>query len=188
MRRRCHDARRGLPGGRRLQPSDHRGRRADLCLRMRRKGWKVLRIDAEMALHDMAMTRFGQWWKRCMRNRPRIRRGQCHAWPNSRATLCPADAECGFLGDSHPAGSPLTRLADLGIEPWALGRLSVLILANPSLLRSPCGWSLPDAKLYAVWIVLAKFPQAVGFIRYWIGRLAGKRSLVIEHRGSVPRG
>jgi len=50
------------------------------------------------------------------------------------------------------------------------------------------GWSLPDAKLYAVWIVLAKFPQAVGFIRYWIGRLAGKRSLVIEHRGSVPSG
>src|SRR5271157_2154221 len=70
-------------------------------------------------------------------NRPRIRRGQCHAWPSSRATFCPADAECGFLGDSHPAGGSLVRLADPGIEPWTLGRLSALVPSNPSLLRSP---------------------------------------------------
>ena len=36
----------------------------DLCLRMRKAGWRVLRVAAEMARHDMAMTRFGQWWRR----------------------------------------------------------------------------------------------------------------------------
>src|SRR5271157_2862657 len=70
-------------------------------------------------------------------NRPRLRRRECHAWPNSGAAFCPADAECGFLGGSHPAGNPLARLADLGIEPRALGRLSVLVPSNPSLLLSP---------------------------------------------------
>ena len=39
----------------------------EVCLRMRAKGWRVLRIDAEMTLHDMAMTRFQQWWKRSVR-------------------------------------------------------------------------------------------------------------------------
>ena len=39
----------------------------ELCLRIRREGWKVLRIDAEMTLHDMAMTRFAQWWRRAVR-------------------------------------------------------------------------------------------------------------------------
>ena len=29
----------------------------ELCLRIRREGWIVLRIDADMTLHDMAMTR-----------------------------------------------------------------------------------------------------------------------------------
>src|SRR5208337_3579297 len=43
------------------------GEEPDLCLRMRGQGWRVLRIDAEMALHDMAMTRFRQWWRRSVR-------------------------------------------------------------------------------------------------------------------------
>ena len=39
----------------------------ELCLRIRREGWKIVRIDAEMVLHDIAMTRFGQWWRRSVR-------------------------------------------------------------------------------------------------------------------------
>jgi hypothetical protein len=40
----------------------------DLCVRLRKRGWVLLRIDVEMTLHDMAMTRFGQWWRRCVRS------------------------------------------------------------------------------------------------------------------------
>ena len=44
------------------------GEDPDLAVRIRQHGWIILRIDAEMTLHDMAMTRFGQWWKRCDRS------------------------------------------------------------------------------------------------------------------------
>ena len=37
-------------------------------------------------------------------------------------------------------------------------------------------------ELFACWIVLAKFPHALGVIRYWLGRLSGQRSPVIEYR------
>lgn len=43
------------------------GEEPDLCLRLRAKGGEVWRIDAEMTLHDAAMTRFSQWWKRSVR-------------------------------------------------------------------------------------------------------------------------
>lgn len=39
----------------------------ELCLRIRREGWKILRMDVDMTIHDMAMSRFGQWWKRAVR-------------------------------------------------------------------------------------------------------------------------
>src|SRR5581483_10954142 len=39
----------------------------EVCLRLRRAGWTVHRIDAEMTLHDIAMTRAGQWWTRMVR-------------------------------------------------------------------------------------------------------------------------
>ena len=44
------------------------GEDPDLAVRIRQHGWRILRIDAEMTLHDMAMTRFGQWWKRGVRS------------------------------------------------------------------------------------------------------------------------
>lgn len=40
------------------------GEEPEMCYRMRQLGWKIMRLDAEMTLHDAAMTRFGQWWKR----------------------------------------------------------------------------------------------------------------------------
>ena len=43
------------------------GEEPDLCVRLRQHEWIILRIDAEMTLHDIAMIRFGQWWKRCER-------------------------------------------------------------------------------------------------------------------------
>ena len=45
----------------------------EICLRIRREGWKVLRIDSDMTVHDMAMTRFAQWWRRTVRCWARLR-------------------------------------------------------------------------------------------------------------------
>lgn len=44
------------------------GEEPEMCLRLRRQGWKILRIDADMTLHDAAMTKFSQWWFRMVRS------------------------------------------------------------------------------------------------------------------------
>jgi glycosyltransferase involved in cell wall biosynthesis len=44
------------------------GEEPELCQRLRGAGWKILRIDAEMTLHDSAMLHFKQWWKRSVRS------------------------------------------------------------------------------------------------------------------------
>ncbi|MCC5870161.1 MAG: glycosyltransferase, partial [Gammaproteobacteria bacterium] len=43
------------------------GEEPELCVRLRRAGWKIMRLDREMCLHDAAMYRFSQWWKRSSR-------------------------------------------------------------------------------------------------------------------------
>ena len=43
------------------------GEEPEFCLRLRQRGWKIVRIDCDMTLHDIRMTRFSQWWKRCQR-------------------------------------------------------------------------------------------------------------------------
>jgi glycosyltransferase involved in cell wall biosynthesis len=48
-------------------PSVMAGEEPQLCLRLRHSHWNILRIDAEMTLHDAAITRFSQWWRRHVR-------------------------------------------------------------------------------------------------------------------------
>lgn len=43
------------------------GEEPELCVRLTRAGWTIWRLEDEMALHDAAMTRFGQYWKRMRR-------------------------------------------------------------------------------------------------------------------------
>ena len=44
------------------------GEEPELCQRLRDRGHKILRVDAEMTVHDSAMLHFGQWWKRAVRS------------------------------------------------------------------------------------------------------------------------
>ena len=164
------------------------GEEPDLCLRMRGQGWRVLRIDAEMALHDMAMTRFGQWWKRCLRTGHAYAEGSAMHGRTPERHYVRQTRSVVFWGILIPLAALLLAWPTWGLSLGLLAGYLFLYRRTRRYYAVQRGWSLPDAKLYAVWIVLAKFPQAVGFIRYWLGRLSGKRSLVIEHRGSVPSG
>ena len=158
----------------------------ELCLRIRRAGWKVLRIDCEMTLHDMAMDRFWQWWKRSTRTG--------HAYAEGSAMHGRA-AERHFVRQTRSTifWGIVLPLLTVGLA-WPTRGLSLALLGGYPLLYNRTsryyavqrGWPPADARLYAFWIVLAKFPQAVGLLRYGLGRLAGKPSSVIEHRSTLP--
>jgi GT2 family glycosyltransferase len=40
----------------------------ELCVRLREEGWKIWRLGVDMTKHDIGMTRFSQWWLRCVRS------------------------------------------------------------------------------------------------------------------------
>ena len=43
------------------------GEEPELCLRLRRQGWKIWHINVPMMLHDANMIRFNEWWTRTTR-------------------------------------------------------------------------------------------------------------------------
>jgi GT2 family glycosyltransferase len=164
----------------------------ELCLRIRGQGWKVLRIDAEMTLHDMAMTRFVQWWRRC------VRCGHAYAEGSARYGRTP---ERHFVRQARGTifwGLVLPALA-LGLAGWTRGA-SLALLAGYLVLfwrterfyRSVRGWPAADARIYAASCVAAKFPQVAGMAKYWTRRILGTPVRIIEYRGAeaaapVPR-
>ena len=164
-----------------FDPSLIAGEEPELCVRLRSRGWKILRIDGEMALHDVAMTRLGQWWKRT------VRAGYGDA---EGATMHGAPPERHRVKELRSAlvwGLAIPGII-LGLA-WPTCGLSLVLAMGYLYLgyrivrhgRSR-GWSDGDARLYATHCVAAKFPQAIGAVRYHLGRLVGRRSGLIEYK------
>ena len=131
----------------------------ELCLRIRAEGWKVLRIDAEMTLHDMAMTRFAQWWRRA------VRCGHAYAEGVARYGRTPERHFVRQLRSTLFWGLllPLVALALVGPTRGAslilLGGYLILFWRAERYYRRYRRWPTADARLYAAFCVLAKFPQ-----------------------------
>lgn len=153
------------------------GEEPELCVRLREKGHRIWRLDAEMTLHDAAMARFGQWWRRSER--------AGHAF-----------AEVSELHRASPAGiwRSETRRALLwaGLAPGALilgGAVSPVffagLLAYPAQVgrlyiryRQEGGGVLWRAAL----TVIGKFAEAKGAFAYWSRRFGGGHRKLIEYK------
>jgi GT2 family glycosyltransferase len=154
------------------------GEEPELCVRLRANGWKVWRLDAEMTLHDAAMTRFSQWWRRSQR--------AGHAYAEG-AYLHGHSAERHWLRESRRAwlwglGIPLAiLLACLWLGGWGLLLLLIYPLQAMRLARRG-GKSTRENWLQAVFLVLGKFPEMLGQLRFFRHRLAAGKSTLIEYK------
>jgi GT2 family glycosyltransferase len=149
------------------------GEEPELCVRLRRAGWKVWRLEAEMALHDAAITHFRQWWRRSRRGGHAYAEGYAlHGRPPERhkaSELARALLWGGALPVASLAGSVL-------LGPWAL----LMLLAYPlQVLRLR---SRGEDWARAVFLTLAKFPEAQGVLDYVVARMSGRRRGLIEYK------
>ncbi|HEK1691767.1 TPA: glycosyltransferase [Pseudomonas putida] len=154
------------------------GEEPELCVRLRAAGWKVWRLAAEMTLHDAAMTRFGQWWRRS------VRAGYAYA---EGASLHGAPPERHWLRESRRAwlwglGIPLlVALASIWLGPWALLLLLVYPLQMLRLARRG-GRSARENAVQAVFLVLGKFPEMLGQMRFVLNRYTAGNPALIEYK------
>ena len=154
------------------------GEEPELCLRLRQAGWEIWRIDAEMALHDADMTRFGQWWTRARRAGHAAAEGAAMHGDTPERHGVAAQRRALAWGLVLPLGILLGALA----SPWALlGLLAYPAQVARLALRNGAGRSR-FAWIHAFFLTLDKFPAAQGVLGYWAGRLTGKRRGLIEYK------
>ncbi len=153
------------------------GEEPELCLRLRAAGWKIWRLNEEMTLHDAAMTRFSQWWKRTKR--------AGHAFAEG-AYLHGDTPERHWVAESRRAwiwglGIPSIALVLGLISP--LGMLVLLIypfqivrLARRNHSQGKSPW------IMAFFLVLGKFPEMIGQIKFLWQLYSGKQARLIEYK------
>lgn len=153
------------------------GEEPELCLRLRGMGWEIWRLDAEMTLHDADMKRFSQWWKRMRRSGHASAEGMAmHGGKPERhgvATLIRAL----FWGVALPV---FLAIGAIAITPWVLLLVCIYPLQVVRLaLRS--GGKKGDWE-DALFLVIGKFPEAIGIIGFWYNRLVDRPAKLIEYK------
>lgn len=154
------------------------GEEPELCVRLRAVGWKIWRLDADMATHDAAMTRFGQWWSRSMRTGYAFAQGaylhgalpeRHKVWESRRTWLWAIwlPLACVITGLSFP---PWGWLA------WAIypAQIARQTLRNPG---TPY-----ERFMLSFFQMLSRFPEGIGQVMFVRDRLLGRQARLIEYK------
>ncbi len=157
------------------------GEEPELCYRLRSQGWKIFRIDEPMTLHDADMHKFTQFLLRARRSG--------HAYANN----------------AHKHGKGLHRyrlksLISILVYSTILPSISfsLLAIAGPTYavlpaLLYPLAWtkmqlSKPeyrksrDQMIYSLFVILGKFPQAVGIFEFIVNKYKHRQTMLIEYK------
>lgn len=154
------------------------GEEPELCSRMRTRGWRIWRLADDMGWHDANMTRFSQWWVRSVRSgysdvqavvvdgAPPERRGM-------RASL-----RAWFWGAWVPLACVILAVF------WKPAGLFLLLAYPLQIVRLALrGRRTPRENwLHATFLMLGKFPEVQGQVKYLLQHLIGQQSQLIEHK------
>lgn len=151
----------------------------DFCMRLREAGYTLMRIDAEMTLHDIAITGFKQWFYRAVRSG--------YGFPlmalmhgRSQGKYCVRHVL------SALAWAVLLPLVSLAAA-WPTHGLSLLLLLLYPIQILRIFWRhrtkgmAPDLAWHYGWTcTLARFPHALGVFRFARESLKGRTKTTVR--------
>jgi GT2 family glycosyltransferase len=165
------------------------GEDPDFSTRLRKAGWRIERIDAEMTLHDAAMLRFGQWWNRTRRaghafaelaeRHPDV---QETGWRKSCRSII-------IWGGVLPFALVMALLLALTMPYfWIAAALLALLwplkIVQIALRQRRRLGSIKLALASGALLMIGKLPELLGLIEYHRNRRSGRSSTLIEYKGA----
>ncbi|MEO8296715.1 MAG: glycosyltransferase family 2 protein [Burkholderiales bacterium] len=158
------------------------GEEPELCVRLRAMGWQVWRADAEMTLHDAAMTRFGQWWQRSRRAGYAFAEGaRLHGAPPERHWVR-EKRRAVLWGLALPValtGASLVLLAMTASGSWALTPWLLLPAQWLRLFARERGGARSKA-VKVTFLLLGKVPESWGVVQSFFS--GNKPRQLIEYK------
>lgn len=168
------------------------GEEPELCLRLRRDGWHIARLDRDMTLHDAAMDHWSQWYRRTVRGGWAFAEGAAMHGSGPERYCGRALRSIAFWGGAVPAAAVLTGAA----AAWSGAPVAAAAIAAGLPLTAWSAMALRIARhriattgdprshalLYGVMTMLGKVPELIGVLRYGLHRMRGSRARLIEYK------
>lgn len=163
-----------------FNPTVVAGEEPDLCYRLRKKNWSIFRLDHPMTLHDAAITRFSQWWKRCVRAGHAYAQGYAlHA--NDGLGYCSKESlKIWFWALFFPAFILLLTLS-INIAFLLLFLIYLVQFVKISLQMDKHLAKIAQSTKYSIFIIIGRFPQLIGQLLFIKRKLSNDKFSIIEY-------
>lgn len=153
------------------------GEEPEMCVRLRQNGWRILRLEEEMTLHDAAIFHFSQWWKRNVRSGYGYANGAYLHGHYPEMLWVKEMARAIFWGGFLP----LMILIALALNQWV--SLALFSLYFIQIIKLAYRGTSPEKKWQmACLLVISKFAECIGVTRFWKNRLFNQRGKLIEYK------
>ena len=156
-----------------FDPAMLAGEEPELCFRLRSRGWRIMRIDQPMTIHDAAMTRFAQWWRRAVRGGMGVAQAWVATGSNSQALYAREIARAVFWAGALPL---LALALAIAFHPLLLLVWPVVTALQFARLGFRSG---PASAMLAT---VGKFAELLGILRYLGRRLSGKTGSTLNYK------
>ena len=150
------------------------GEKPELCQRLRSRGWLIWRLDAPMTIHDADMHRFGQYWKRA------IGSGFGYAQVNHKTKASGGDEL--YKREVASALVWTVGLAIIAIISTAYFGVAGLVLAFAIWMMQLFRLAHKFGLAKAFHLLVGKIAETVGIIRFFIGRMRGRKKGAIFYK------
>ena len=154
------------------------GEEPEMCVRLRQAGWRIWHLNEAMTVHDAAIYHFRQWWKRMLRG----------GYGFAQASALHGDPpECHGVQESRRAWlwgfyiPLLTGILYFTAGTWGL----LMLLVYPVQISRLAVYGKRSAlknHAKAIALVLGKFPEVLGQIKYLLDRYRRIQSRLIEYK------
>ena len=162
------------------------GEEPEMCRRIRALGFTILHVDRPMTGHDLAMTRFSQYWRRAVRTgyayaevSARFRNTDLPLWDRkARRNIVHGAGLLGII-----VGAPLCSIAFHSLIPVATAVAIIAVLAIRTAIKFR--WKTADPAtilLFGLHSHLVQIPLLFGQLKYQRDRFTGRTSKLIEYK------
>lgn len=162
------------------------GEEPELCVRLRRQGGRILRINAEMTLHDAKITRFSQWWKREIRNGYAYAEGFWLHGLSRESHWVRESLRCWFWALCLPLLAVIGLFLTQGLSIFLLlAAYTILAFRVYRMVRNK-EFNLQDAISYALFCgILDKYPKLWGQMQFFVFKILKRQRTIVEYKNTV---
>lgn len=156
------------------------GEEPEMCYRLRKNNWSIYRLNHPMTLHDAAITRFSQWWKRTLRTGHAYAQGYKHHAQDKQGYCFQQSVRIWLWAFFYPSFFILLALLTTPYF-FLLSTAYLVLFIKIAIQMYKRTQRAKSAIIYAFFTVIAKFPQLVGQIVFWKKQMMKKKITIIEY-------